>query len=61
MSKVHNLIPPEKHRTKTDLCKVDLRPPDEALVDLFLLLYEWNERVERADEAIQKNLQPQSH
>ena len=56
MTEVHNLIRLEKHRTETDLRKVDLCPPDKALVDLFLLLYDWNEKAERSDEAIQKDI-----
>jgi hypothetical protein len=52
MSKVHTLNRLEKHRTETDLHEGDLRPSDKVLVDLFLLLYEWNEKTEIADEAI---------
>ena len=30
---------------------------NKKLVDLFLLLYEWNEKAEKDDAKIQKNLQ----
>jgi hypothetical protein len=52
MSRVHNLIRLEMHCAETDLHEGDLRPSDKVLVDLFLLLYEWNEKTEIADEAI---------
>lgn len=56
MPQVHNLIRLEMHRTETDSRKADPCPPDNVLVDFFLLLYEWNEKAEIADEAIQKDL-----
>lgn len=61
MSRVHSLLRLETLRTEADLHKTDSCPPDKVLVDLFLLLYDWNEKAEIADEAIQKDFQSQSH
>jgi hypothetical protein len=61
MSRVHNLIRLETYRTEADLCEADFCAPDKVLVDFFLLLYEWNEKAETTNEAIQEDLQSESH
>jgi hypothetical protein len=54
MSKTHNVIRLEQHSSEVTSPETDRGPADKPLVDLFVLLYEWYEKADTANEAIQK-------
>jgi hypothetical protein len=56
MAKGHDFINIEINLPEPDSGNADNRQADKALVDLFLLLHEWNERAEKADAKIQKDI-----